>query len=456
MPRWVPVVLAVAAALAAPLGASAGKPGTWTRLHSGNATSAEPGLARTADGTLHVVWQRTSSPLRDDVVHQAISPEGAPVGAATVVAQGWQSINGHVELAAVNAELRAFWAGVTSGLLSGPTVMATSQNGGTTWGAPAPVTASRAGAAASGIGAGVTPSGTVVAAQGDAAAGTNVVHVGGGADVSYETAGCCASAPDVAVDTISGQLVLGWFSSAAGRTGLWTQTIAASGLVGARAAVPGSSATPPGQRTAITGRLDAGGVYVAYGAASTASTSVNLLRVGGSPLVVARGSGIEHVGIAPAPEGRLWLFWSRGSEYLATRSNRRATRFGTATKIALPAADAKTYGLYGEGSLGPLDLVAHAGTGAAIPDWHTQVLPRLSLRSSSKTFKRSERTFARLTFQVTDAGDAVSGARITVAGQSLATNAQGKASLLLRATGKRVAVRATKDGYAAATTAARR
>jgi hypothetical protein len=455
MPRWVPVVLAVAAALAAPLGASAGKPGTWTRLHSGNATSAEPGLARTADGTLHVVWQRTSGPLRDDVVHQAISREGAPAGTATAVAQGWQSINGHVELAAAGAELRAFWAGVTGSVLSGPTVMATSQNGGATWGAPAALTASKTGAAAQGIGVGVTPSGAVVAAQGDAAAGTNVVHVAGGTEERYETAGCCASDPDVAVDAVSGQLVLGWFSTASGRTGLWTQTVAASGLVGARSAVPGSSATPPGQRTAITGRLDAGGVYVAYGADSPA-TSVNLLRVGGSPLVVARGSGIEHVGIAPAPEGRLWLFWSRGSQYLATRSNRRATRFGTATKIALPAADAKTYGLYGEGSLGPLDLVAHAGTGAAIPDWHTQVLPRLSLSSSSKTFTRGERTLARLTFQVTDAGDAVSGARITFAGQSLATNAQGKANVLLRSTGKRVAVRATKEGYAAASTAARR
>ena len=451
MPRCLSLALAVAALLAAPLTAAGGKPGTWTRLHGGNASAAEPGLARTSDGTLHVVWQRTSGPLRDDVVHQAIARDGALIGSLSVVTQGWQSINPHVELAAVGAGLRAFWAGVTSGPLSGPTVMAASSNGGATWAAPAAVTASRWGATAAGIGTGVTPSGTVAAAQGDAAAGTNIVHVAGGAEVPYETSGCCASAPDVAVDAVSGQMILGWFSSAAGHTGLWTQAVAASGVVGARAAVP-ASATPPGQRVAIAGRLGAGGVYVAYGTA----TSVNLLRIGGSPVVVARGTGIEKVGIAPAPEGRLWLFWSRGSEYLATRSNRRATRFGTATKIALPAIDAKTYGLYGEGSLGPLDLVAHAGTGAAIPDWHTQVLPRLSLSSSSRTFKRGDRTLVRLTFRVTDVGDAVRGARVTIAGKSRVTNAQGKASLLLRATGKRVAVRATKDGYAPATTAARR
>jgi hypothetical protein len=84
------------------------------------------------------------------------------------------------------------------------------------------------------------------------------------------------------------------------------------------------------------------------------------------------------------------------------------------------------------------------------------VLPRLSLSSSSRTFKRGERTLVRLTFRVTDVGDAVRGARVSVAGQSRTTNTQGKASLLLRATGKRVAVHATKDGYAPATTAARR
>jgi hypothetical protein len=371
-----------------------------------------------------------------------------------VIAQGWQSINGHVELAAAGAELRAFWAGVTTGALSGPTVMATSQNGGTAWGAPTAVTASKTGGAASGIGATVTSAGTVIAAQGDAAAGTNVVRVAGGAEVPYETAGCCASEPDVAVDSVSGQVVLGWYSSASGRAGLWTQAVGSSGLVGTRAAVPGSSVTPS-QRTAITGRLDAGGVYIAY-AAGTPGSSVNVLRVGGSPLVVARGNAIEHVGIAPAPDGRLWLFWSRGSEYLATRSNRRATRFGTLTRIALPVADARTYGLYGEGSLGPLDLVAHAGGGTDVPDWHTQVLPRLSLSVSSRTFERGGQTLVRLTFQVTDAGDAVSGARVRAAGKSLATNGHGKASVLLLATSKRVAVRATKDGYAAASTTARR
>ena len=78
-------------------------------------------------------------------------------------------------------------------------------------------------------------------------------------------------------------------------------------------------------------------------------------------------SGIEHLGIASGPAGRLWLFWSTGDGYVVTRSNRAATRFESVTRVALPAAGAATYGLYGEGSAGTLDLVAHAGSGSSIP-----------------------------------------------------------------------------------------
>jgi hypothetical protein len=459
-----PLLVILLATLALPAGALGGKPGTWTRIHAGNASTAEPGLARTGDGALHVVWQRASGPLREDLVHQAISPAGALLASPTVVTQNWQAINGHVELVATGAELRAFWAGTTAGPLSGPIVTATS-TGGSAWSAPSAVTAAnKMGAGAPGIGAAVTPTGTVVAAQGDAAPGTNMFHVGvgGGTDVTYETGGCCAYHPDVTADAVSGQLVLGWFSNAAGRRGLWTQTISAAGLVGAPAGVPGSSANngasavEPAQRTAISGRIGAGGVYVAYGSGFPAFESVNLLRVGGSPVVVARGSGIAHVGLAAAPEGRLWLFWSQGDRYLATRSNRKATRFGTATRLSLPADGSDTYGLYGEGSLGPLDLIAHAGSGSAIPDWHTQVLPRLSLVVSGSSFTRGtgarRRTFRRLKLRVTDAGDGVSGARINLAGRSVTTDARARATLVLPSTGKRVAAKATKTGYTAAAT----
>ena len=98
----------------------------------------------------------------------------------------------------------------------------------------------------------------------------------------------------------------------------------------------GTQAVRPGQRTALTGRIGAGGVYLAYGAGYPAFGTVQLLRIGRPPVAVARSTEVDHVGIAPGPGGRLWLFWSTGEGYAATRSNRAATRFESVTRVAAP------------------------------------------------------------------------------------------------------------------------
>jgi hypothetical protein len=263
----------------------------------------------------------------------------------------------------------------------------------------------------------------------------------------------------VVADAVSGKLFVGWYSSAPARRGLWTQEISTAGLVGTRTRVPGSSnadgsaAIPPGQRTAMTARIGAGGVYIAYGAGYPVFESVNLLRLGRTPVVVARSNRIEHVGIAPGAQGRLWLFWSRGDEYLVTRSNKAATRFESVTHVSLPTGAATTYGLYGEGSDGPLDLVAHAGSGASIPDWHTQVLPRLSLavvssRTGVSGHGKGKHAVRRLALRVTDAGDPVGGARITLGGKRFTTAASGRVTAVLPVAGRQVNATAAKSGYA--------
>ena len=264
------------------------------------------------------------------------------------------------------------------------------------------------------------------------------------------------------MDGVTGKFFVGWFSSVPGRQGLWTQEVSSAGLVGSAAHAPGSSNTDssaavrPGQRTALTGRVGAGGVYLAYGAGYPALGTVQLERIGRQPVAVARSSRIEHVGIAPGPRGRLWLFWSTGDGYVVTRSNRAATRFASVTRVALPEAGATTYGLYGEGSAGTLDLVAHAGSGSTIPDWHTQVLPRLSLTVVfSRTEKKGGQLLRRLSLRVTDAGDPVPGVTVRLARQTLRTAADGRVSGLFPSTGKQAGAKATKAGYAAATTRVR-
>jgi hypothetical protein len=457
MLRWATLIAAVGLLLI-PATTGAGGPGAWTRIQAGNAAEATPGLARTADGTLHVAWVRGGG-ASADVVQQAIASNGSLSGQPTVIASSWQVVNPDVDLVRTGGGLRAVWAGVRAGVAGGE-IVGSSSTDGVAWSAPTPMTTAATGVSASGIGA--AAGSAVAVAQGDFAPGTNLVHVGTGPDTRYENGGCCASDPEVAVDAVTGKYFVSWFSSVPGKQGLWLQEVSQAGLVGSAAHVPGSSssdgaqAVKPGQRTALTGRIGAGGVYLAYGAGYPAFGTVQLLRIGRQPVAVARSTQIEHVGIAPGPGGRLWLFWSTGSGYAVTRSNRAATRFESVTRVALPDAGATTYGLYGEGSAGTLDLVAHAGSGSSIPDWHTQVLPRLSLTVLfSREEKKGGQLLRRLSLRVTDAGDPVQGAAITIGGRRLRTAANGKATGLFASTGKQAPAKATKAGYAMATTRVR-
>src|SRR5262249_3526628 len=205
-------------------------------IQAGNAADATPGLARTADGTLHVLWVRGGG-ASADVVQQAISPNGAFSGQPTTVATNWQVVNPDAELVRVGSGLRAVWAGVRAGV-NGGQVVASSSTDGSSWSAPTAITDAASGVSASGIGATAGPNGVLAAAQGDVAPGTNLVHVGGGKDTRYESGGCCAYDPEVAADAVPGKFFVGWFSSVPGRLGLWTQEVSAAGLVGSAVHVP--------------------------------------------------------------------------------------------------------------------------------------------------------------------------------------------------------------------------
>ena len=72
---------------------------------------AEPGLARTPDGVLHVVYTRRSG-SKEDLVHLEVSPAGR-VGAATVAFGGWSSAMSHPDLLRMpDGSLRALFGGI--------------------------------------------------------------------------------------------------------------------------------------------------------------------------------------------------------------------------------------------------------------------------------------------------------------------------------------------------------
>jgi hypothetical protein len=78
------------------------------------------------------------------------------------------------------------------------------------------------------------------------------------------------------------------------------------------------------------------------------------------------------------------------------------------------------WNVFGEGSLGPLDLLAHVTARGAIATWHKQVLPGLSLRCFPK--KRG------VTCLVSDAGAPVAGATVKLGGKRVKTLSSGAVS----------------------------
>jgi hypothetical protein len=184
---------------------------------------------------------------------------------------------------------------------------------------------------------------------------------------------------------------------------------------------------------------------MAYGQGYPTSQTLAVWRVGSSkPQLVLPAAGMKHVNVAAAPDGRLWLMWEQSGRIIATRTNKAVTQAGPTTILG-PPGGGTVFQLSGEGSAGPLDLIANVTSGGQAL-WHQQVLPRLQVDGT--------RRGSSIEFRVLDAGDAVAGARVKAGGKTLTTAANGKTTLTRAPTG-RVKAAASKPGYAAATTSVR-
>jgi hypothetical protein len=102
-----------------------------------------------------------------------------------------------------------------------------------------------------------------------------------------------------------------------------------------------------------------GGVYFAYCTGYPRCLQVRLWRVGGRSIVVATGRDIEDVNLARGPQGRLWIMWQDSGRLRATRTNQAATRAGAIVNVSSPPGTSALWDVFGEGSLGWLDLLAH-------------------------------------------------------------------------------------------------
>jgi hypothetical protein len=416
--------LAAVAVLAATVLVStvrAGSPGTWTQVTDpGGRNIDEVGLARTADGVLHVVWPKRGG-TQGGILHRPISRIGG-LGIATAATASWDAVDNPDLVVLPNGTLRLFFAGLGTTFAQGGIQSASASASGASW-VPQGSRVSASVGAGGPVGATVLPDGTPIFTW---ASGTDLfVHVGlssGAPDLNVgPSPRCCFYLPNVERDRASGQVVIAFHSLVEGVPGMFVQTIRPA--VGQRRLVPSSltkgNFVAPDQRTPLVAR-SAGGLFVAFCKGYPTCRSVRLWKVGSSkPLTVATGGTIEDVNASPGPDGRIWVMWqnSANKRVYAKRSNRAVTRFGPLTVIKPPAGTTAIWKVGGEGSLGTLDLLVSVSTSGSLATWHTQVRPRLSL--SCKGGKIVSCTVA-------DAGDPVAGAKVKIGGKKLVSNAHGK------------------------------
>jgi hypothetical protein len=416
--------------------------------------------ARTADGVLHVVWRQRVAPNTENVNHTVVAANGR-VGGTSPVVTGWVGVLDPA-VVVVPGGLRAFWGGQRTTDSSDPNQdlnTALSSDGGASWALQeGSIIPGGAQAYGSDIAATALPGGGVLQAW----AGTlgTWVHSGldpGTPNTDYQgSIGQYGYFPGIATNA-RGAAAMAWFSSAAANRGVLAQAVAGDGTpASAVVRLPGTQVMEAGgttSRTPIIARAGADGqFYSSYGVGSP-PTQVRLWRVGApAASLIARATGSPETALAADPNGRIWITWSDGAfgskRVLARRSNRNATRFGATVNARAVRGAHSVHSLDASATAGALDILANfgTGTGSEASTWTERVLPGLTLAASTSVLGRRPRS---VTFTVTDAGDAVSGATVRAAGRSGRTGSNGKVTL--RGLSGSATARATKSGYVAAT-----
>ncbi len=448
--RCVIVAVLIAVCGAAPAGAA-----PWKRVTSPDGSSTDQvGLARTADGVLHVAWHHPTGPNTEDLNHTVITRAGS-IGATTPIQSGWTGFT-NTALVVEPGGLRAFWGGFRTTDPVDPqreTNTALSPDGGASWALKGgQVNPGGAQSYASSHAATVLADGSTL----QAFAGTLGTWVHAGllpvtpnhdfmAGLQY------GNDPNLATDAAN-RTVMAWYSSAAGRLGVLAQDVNADGSPGpGPLTMPGTGAMNVGMlgRTPLVARAG-GGFYVAYPTPS----SVRVWRVGAaSARAVAGIDNSPAVAIAAAGDGRIWVLWTKGfgdPDVLARRSNKGATRFGATVNAGHPKDAAQAYKLDANAAGNAVDVLASFNIGAttdAVTSYR-RLRPGLTLQASPGRLRKGEPTAVR--FTVRDAGDPVKGAKVKAGGRSGTTDGKGRVTLTLRSS-RPVKARAARSGYTAAT-----
>ncbi|HXJ65639.1 MAG TPA: hypothetical protein VNN79_17925 [Actinomycetota bacterium] len=451
--------------------AARGGPGVWTKVAKVDNGFDYPGLLRTGDGKLHVLWRKQLPNGHFAYGYTTIALNGV-IGATGTALSDWVTLDEDPVLIANGNGIRAlFKGGIDTGggfFSRGSIYTLTSTIAGTTWQLPQQTVMQQR----DGLG---DLGGTAEADHTPVAVSpfNNTLYYHEGLDSSSP-----AAAPDGTASLSSGDYehpsavtasddsvwvaYFRIFSSPPGLNGYYVQQV----LPNKDQPIKAPDSTPksggnndPNQAVAMVAR-GRGGVYLAYcvpgpnGGFTVPCAHVDLWKVGSpTPMVVpGTGSGtITHVALAAGLAGRISVVTEDAAKQTinAVRTNMTATKFGPVRTIKLPPGQVLFNRLEAEGTFGRLDIVVDLQASASpnpIFLWHTQILSGLTLTASPQTF--SHTAAHTVTFIVKDAGDPVPGAKVTCLGKSATTNGQGEAKITFpkgTKTGQHVATASDSD-----------
>ncbi|HVB45721.1 MAG TPA: hypothetical protein VNF47_23860 [Streptosporangiaceae bacterium] len=423
----------------------AGSTVKWTRISTNTGLGiASAGLLRTADGRLHVVW-----PSHDGLTYSL--HYSTVVGKAKLLVTGtilrkWSAVSAYPRLVPLpGGGIRLVFTGANgvpgSRFNLSAMYTATSNSVGRFW-RLAPGSMSKSKLVPLTDTAAVTrANGTPVAAWSTGGAASLSYHIGinaatpaSNADQSIALGAFGDAVGPTLIRGRSGGISVAWFNgSGTASQGYWVSNIPSTGKTKA----PGSggqflSENQPLQSVAYAAR-SGGGAYLAYcvPTKSLPCAHIVLWRVGAAAARTVPGSATghaSHVALVPGRFGHMWLMWydTALNKIRVVRTNAAVTGFGSVATIPGPPNAFEINGVQGEGSAGPLDIVALAfqfNQGQSQSYWDTQLLPALRLRGSKSRVSHTVST--TITFAVTDAGDPVAGATVKFLGKALKTNLKG-------------------------------
>jgi hypothetical protein len=343
------------------------------------------GLARGADGVLHVLWTSGDTAGHYDVSDTPIQPDGTPDPPVSLEKRLWEA--SFPDATVTPGGLDAFWNNVdnsTPNSIMG-TAKATHPSRGGSWAYFKFVTptVSKVDNWGFGVSAGTGADGQPWVVFTDGGSGLELLHYGHVKRQFNIGNMCCIYDPGIGVDSKTSAAWLTYYSLIPHHVGVYAQDLAENGAkVGKAVLLPGSDAgggaTPINTRVTATGLGDGRpGVYTTYLHGYPDAKSVDLIQLGPStfPEAVGKGNGQTRGStLAADPDGRIWVAWW-GPKIYFRRAAAGPSNFGPVGSVSLPVGTQSLWKAYINADTNSLEILALLTVDGRTAYWATRVAP---------------------------------------------------------------------------------